>query len=81
MSAEFLQRVMDAKRIEMSLLGDAVRESVRDAALAARQGRKPRFRERIAGAPNGDHRRVQAALAIGGRHSGRSRSRRDRAHL
>jgi indole-3-glycerol phosphate synthase len=42
-SAEFLQRVMDGKRIEMSLLGDRVRESVRDAALAARQGRKARF--------------------------------------
>jgi len=38
---------MDAKRIEMSLLGDAVRESVRDAALVARQARKPRFREAL----------------------------------
>ena len=34
MSAEFLQRVMDAKRRQMSLLGDAEREAVRDAALA-----------------------------------------------
>ena len=35
MSAEFLERVMDAKRRQMSLLGDAEREAVRDAALAA----------------------------------------------
>jgi indole-3-glycerol phosphate synthase len=38
---------MDAKRIEMSLLSDAVRESVRDEALAARQGRTPRFRQQL----------------------------------
>ena len=43
MSAEFLQRVMDSKRREMSLLSPGERESVRDAALAARDRRKPRF--------------------------------------
>ena len=47
MSAEFLQRVMDGKRSEMSLLGDPVRESVRDAALAARKGRNARFRDAL----------------------------------
>jgi indole-3-glycerol phosphate synthase len=51
MSAEFLQRVMEAKRIEMSLLGDPLRESVRDAALAARLGRKPRFRDQLLARP------------------------------
>lgn len=51
MSAEFLQRVMDAKRIEMSLLGDQVRESARDAALAARQGREPRFLHQLLAHP------------------------------
>jgi indole-3-glycerol phosphate synthase len=43
MSAEFLQRVMDAKRRELSLLGDRVREELRDQALAARSHRSPRF--------------------------------------
>jgi indole-3-glycerol phosphate synthase len=38
---------MDAKRVEMSLLGDAVRETARDAALVARSGRKPRFRDQL----------------------------------
>ncbi len=51
MSAEFLQRVMDGKRVEMSLLGDHLRESVRDAALAARQGRKARFRDALLAHP------------------------------
>lgn len=43
MSGEFLQFVMDGKRREMSLLSPGERERVRDAALAAREGRKPRF--------------------------------------
>jgi indole-3-glycerol phosphate synthase len=43
MSAEFLQRVMDAKRRELSLLGDRVREELRDQALAARSDHSPRF--------------------------------------
>ena len=51
MSAEFLQRVMDAKRRQMSLLGDAEREAVRDAALAARQQRAPRFRSELLARP------------------------------
>jgi indole-3-glycerol phosphate synthase len=42
---------MDAKRIEMSLLGDQVRESARDAALAARQGREPRFLHQLLAHP------------------------------
>jgi indole-3-glycerol phosphate synthase len=42
---------MDAKRIEMSLLGDPVRESVRDAALATRQGRTPRFCQQLLAHP------------------------------
>jgi indole-3-glycerol phosphate synthase len=44
MSAEFLQRVMDAKRRELSLLGDRVREELRDQALDARRDHSPRFR-------------------------------------
>ena len=47
MSAEFLQRVMDGKRHEMSLLHDGERERVRDAALAAREGRQARFRSQL----------------------------------
>jgi indole-3-glycerol phosphate synthase len=43
MSAEFLERVMDAKRRHMSLLSDAEREAMRDAAVAARAGLSPRF--------------------------------------
>jgi indole-3-glycerol phosphate synthase len=50
-SAEFLQRVMDSKRREMSLLGDEVREGVRDAALAARAGRVARFRSELLAHP------------------------------
>ena len=80
-SAEFLQRVMDAKRIEMSLLGDPVRESVRDAALAARLGRNPRFRDALLA-------HTTAIIAEFKRHSpsagdiqARSRSRRGRPHL
>ena len=51
MSAEFLQRVMDAKRRQMSLLADAEREAVREAALAARHGRSPRFRSALLARP------------------------------
>jgi indole-3-glycerol phosphate synthase len=47
MSAEFLQRVMDGKRREMSLLSDAEREAVRDAALVSRQEREARFRREL----------------------------------
>jgi len=43
-SAEFLQRVMDAKRRQLSLLADVEREAAREAAVAARHGRTPRFR-------------------------------------
>jgi indole-3-glycerol phosphate synthase len=46
-SAEFLERVMDAKRRETSLLHDGERERVRDAALAAREGREARFRSQL----------------------------------
>lgn len=51
MSAEFLQRVMDGKRREMSVLGDERREGVRDAALAARAGCKARFRAELLARP------------------------------
>lgn len=51
MSAEFLQRVMDGKRREMSLLGDDQREQVRDAALAARRNRVARFRSELLASP------------------------------
>jgi indole-3-glycerol phosphate synthase len=51
MSAEFLERVMDAKRRQMSLLGDAEREAVRDAALAARGERVARFRSQLLARP------------------------------
>ena len=44
MSAEFLPRVMDAKRRQMSLLADGEREAVRAAALAARHQHTPGFR-------------------------------------
>jgi indole-3-glycerol phosphate synthase len=43
----FLQRVMDAKRRELSLLGDAEREAVRDAAIRARKQRVARFRSEL----------------------------------
>lgn len=45
--SEFLQRVMDAKRRDLSLLGDAEREALRDAALELRQPRTPRFRREL----------------------------------
>jgi indole-3-glycerol phosphate synthase len=51
MSAEFLQRVMDGKRREMSLLSDAEREAVRDAALVSRQEREARFRRELLARP------------------------------
>jgi indole-3-glycerol phosphate synthase len=51
MSAEFLVRVMDAKRREMSLLGDTLREELRDQALAARRHRSPRFRSALLAHP------------------------------
>ncbi|MGA3125410.1 MAG: indole-3-glycerol phosphate synthase TrpC [Candidatus Korobacteraceae bacterium] len=47
MSAEFLQRVMDGKRHEMSLLHGGERERVRDTALAAREGREALFRSQL----------------------------------
>jgi len=50
-SAEFLQRVMDAKRSEMSLLGDRAREEIRDAALTARSQREARFRSALLAKP------------------------------
>jgi indole-3-glycerol phosphate synthase len=50
-SAEFLQRVMDSKRREMSLLGDGLRETVRDAALAKRNGCAARFRSGLLARP------------------------------
>jgi indole-3-glycerol phosphate synthase len=50
-SAEFLERVMDAKRREMSLLGDRVREELRDTALAARCERTARFRDALLARP------------------------------
>ncbi len=51
MSAEFLERVMDAKRRQMSLLTDAEREAVRDAALALRAERVARFRSELLARP------------------------------
>jgi indole-3-glycerol phosphate synthase len=51
MSAEFLERVMDAKRREMSLLGDAVREELRDQALAARKQRTACFQTALLARP------------------------------
>jgi indole-3-glycerol phosphate synthase len=50
-SAEFLQRVMDGKRREMSLLSDAVRDAVRDSASAARRNRTARFRHELLARP------------------------------
>lgn len=51
MSAEFLQRVMDGKRRELSLLSDAEREAMRDAALAARKDRIARFSSELLAKP------------------------------
>lgn len=51
MSAEFLQRVMDAKRREMSQLGGHLREELRDAALAARGHCKALFRSALLARP------------------------------
>jgi indole-3-glycerol phosphate synthase len=50
-SAEFLQRVMDGKRREMSLLTDAQREEAHDAALAARKHRVALFRRELLARP------------------------------
>lgn len=49
--SEFLQGVMDAKRRELSLLSDAERETLRDAALELRKQRRPRFRSELAARP------------------------------
>lgn len=51
MSAEFLSRVMDEKRQQMSLLGGGEREAVRDAALSHRAGRSPRFLRELLARP------------------------------
>ena len=51
MSAEFLMRVMDGKRLQMSLLGDREREAARDAALAHRAGRSARFHRQLLAYP------------------------------
>jgi indole-3-glycerol phosphate synthase len=50
-SAEFLVRVMDGKRRQMSLLGDGEREAARDAALAQRAGRSARFHSELLARP------------------------------
>jgi len=47
LSPQFLQRVMDGKRRQMSLLADGERESVRDAAVARRAGRSARFHREL----------------------------------
>ncbi len=51
MSAEFLVRVMDAKRLQMSQLSDSEREAARDAALAHRTGRSARFHSELLAHP------------------------------
>ena len=51
MSAEFLERVMDDKRRQMSLLSDVEREAARDAAISARSGRAPRFHRELLSRP------------------------------
>ena len=51
MSAEFLQRVMDEKRRQMSLLTDAEREAARVSALAQRAGRDARFHRELLARP------------------------------
>jgi indole-3-glycerol phosphate synthase len=50
-SAEFLERVMDGKRRQMSLLGDSEREATRDAALAQRADRAARFHSALLARP------------------------------
>jgi indole-3-glycerol phosphate synthase len=50
-SAEFLQRVMDGKRRQMSLLGEGEREAVREAAMAQRAGRTARFQRELLARP------------------------------
>jgi indole-3-glycerol phosphate synthase len=50
-SAEFLMRVMDGKRRQMSLLGDEEREAARDAAVAHRAGRSARFHSGLLARP------------------------------
>jgi indole-3-glycerol phosphate synthase len=50
-SAEFLERVMDAKRRQIGLLGDREREAVRDAAVLARASRQPRFHRELLAHP------------------------------
>jgi indole-3-glycerol phosphate synthase len=50
-SAEFLQRVMDSKRRQTSLIGNAERESVRDTAIAQRAGRTARFHRELLSRP------------------------------
>ena len=51
MSAEFLQRVMDEKRRQMSVLTDGDREAARDGAVAHRAGRAARFRRELLARP------------------------------
>lgn len=51
MSAEFLKSLMDGKRRQLSLLGDAEREAVRDAALEARKNCAARFRTELLARP------------------------------
>jgi indole-3-glycerol phosphate synthase len=50
-SAEFLRRVMDEKRRQMSELTDAEREAARDSALAHRAGRTARFHRELLARP------------------------------
>ena len=51
MSVEFLRRVMDEKRRQMSELTDAEREAVRDSAVAHRAGRTARFHRELLARP------------------------------
>lgn len=51
MSSEFLARVMDGKRRQMSLLGDQEREAARDAAVTHRAGRSARFHRQLLACP------------------------------
>lgn len=51
MSAEFLRRVMDEKRRQMSELTDAEREAARDSAVAHRAGRTARFHRELLARP------------------------------
>jgi indole-3-glycerol phosphate synthase len=50
-SAEFLQRVMDGKRCQMSLLSEHEREATREAALAHRAGFAARFHSGLLARP------------------------------